>query len=745
MKYRIALSLLIGLAGLSGQGLVTTEVTVPSPDVQYQVDGQWFRGSAAFSWPAGSKHLLAIQSWQYGLNTLANTRYTFQHWSSAAGELGSGSNQVTVTADAAIAWYSPVLQLDYAISLRFFQCGADACSPPGTVWVNQIAYQQDADVWAEAGSTVFLDATPGPGYVFAGWTQNGSAPLWSFVIHAPVTLYPHFAAARAIRITSVPEGLVLLADGAPFTSPVTLEWGWNTSHTVAAVSPNADASGRAWVFQSWSDGGQAAHAYQVEPSPAPATLVATFLPRVAASLLTVPAGLVLTVDGQDAATPQNLSWAAGQTHTVTAPLRQTDAAGTPWVFREWSNGAANAQTIAVADAQVTTGIRLTASYDPRSRILLTSTPSGIGLSVDGAVCRTPCEVERSVGSTVQLSAPASLPNGDGVRLDFSGWQGAAGASLTAAAGIMRIVAQYHISYRLTLGSQPANAAAWRLSPASGDGFYAAGSTVAVGVDAPSGMSFRGWSGDWSGVANPAAVTMDQPHSATALLDPAPAAPPAPTVGNAAGDTGLAAVAPGSLASLFGSALTNRAEGSPPGPLRQMLAGVTILCQGRLVGLLYAGPQQVNFQIPNDLAPGNYSLEVDRDSGPPLKVPFTVARNAPGLLFAAHADGSVIDTDSPAHPGEIAILYGTGFGPYQAPLIDGFPAPAAVPDLLVDEVSVSVQGLAAIPDFAGAAPGAIGICMVRVPIPEAAAPGPDSRIRITAGGVESNFVPLPLVP
>ena len=745
MKYRIALLLLIGLAGLSGQGPVTTQVTVPSPDVQYQVDGQWFRGSAAFTWPAGSKHLLSIQAWQYGLNTLENTRYAFQHWNSAAGELGSGSNQVIVTADAAIGWYSPVLQLAYAISLRFFRCGADVCSPPGTVWVNQIAYQQDADLWAEAGSTVFLDAAPGPGYVFAGWTQNGSAPLWSFVINAPVVLYPRFAIARAIQLHTVPDGLQLLADGAPVSTPVTLEWGWNTAHTVAAVSPTADLGGRAWVFQSWSDGGQPAHTYQVDPSPAAATLVATFLPRVAATLLTVPVGLNLTVDGQDAATPLNLSWASGQNHSLTAPLRQTDASGTPWVFREWSNGAANAQTIAVADSQAATGIRLTATYDPRSRILLTSTPSGMALSVDGGACRTPCEVERSVGSTVALVAPASVPDGDGVRLDFSGWQGTAGPSLTAVAGIMRIAALYRTSYRLSLNSQPATAVSWRVAPASADGFYAAGTAVAVGLDAASGMTFHGWTGDWSGAANPASVIMNGPHAATAVFDPAPAAPPAPKVGNAAGDTGLAAVAPGSIASLFGSGLTNRTESGPPGPLRQMLAGVTLLCQGRPPGLLYAGPQQVNFQVPGDLAPGTYSLEIDRDSGPPLKVPFTVARHAPGLFFAAHLDGSVIDADSPAHPGETAILYGTGFGPYQTPLLDGFPAPAAPPDWLVDEVSVSIQDLAATPEFAGAVPGAVGVAMIRVRIPPEAAPGPDSRIRVTAGGIESNFLPLPLIP
>src|SRR5450432_1959208 len=344
--------------GLPAQAPVTTQIATASPNVAFQVDGQWFHGTAVFTWPAGSKHLLAIDSRQYGTNTLQNTRYLFQHWNSSAGALGSSSNQVTITADAHIGWYRAELQVEYAIWLRFFHCG-DACTSPGTVWINQIAYQQDTDVWADAGSTVSLDAAPNAGYVFAGWNQLGTAPLFSFALNVPTTLYPQFAVTRPVQLHTSPEGLQLLADRAPVYAPITLEWGWNTTHTLGVVSPQSDSIGRSWVFHSWSDGGQSTHSYQVEPGMQAASVVAEFLPRVAASLLTIPVGLTVTVDGQDAATPRNLSWAGGETHLVTAPLRQTDAAGTPWVFREWSNGAANAQSVSVSNSQTETGIRLT--------------------------------------------------------------------------------------------------------------------------------------------------------------------------------------------------------------------------------------------------------------------------------------------------------------------------------------------------------------------------------------------------
>jgi uncharacterized protein (TIGR03437 family) len=738
-----ALLLCAALPGsLAAQALVTTQVTTTSPDVSFQVDGQWFAGTTAFTWPAGSKHQLSINSWQWGLNTLLNTRYVFQHWNSSAGLLGSSSNQVTITADAGIAWYRADLAVEYAIWLRFFRCDDPPCTSPGTVWVNQIAYLQDADVWAEAGSTITLDVAPNAGYVFTGWTQGGTAALTSLVLNAPTTLYPSFALARPVQLRTSPEGLLLLADRALVTTPVTLEWGWSTSHTVSVVSPQSDANGRPWVFHSWSDGGPLSHSYQVQPGVQPVSLVAEFLPRVAAALLSAPLGLTLTVDGQDAATPRNLSWASGETHLVTAPLRQTDAAGTPWVFREWSNGGASVQSITVSDSQIDTGIRLTASYDPRSRILLSSTPSGLALMVDGAPCLTPCEVERSVGSAVQLSAPSSIPTGDGVRLDFSAWEGTRGPTLTAQAGIMRITAHYGTSYRLALSTQPANGGSWRVAPASADGFFPGGTVVALGLDAANGMSFHGWGMDLSGAMNPTSVLMDRPHAVAALLDSLPAPPTPPTVLNSAGETPLAAVAPGSIASLFGSGLAAAIESSGGGALRQTLGGVTLRCQGRVLGLLYAAPPQINFQVPGDLAPGEYTLDLLRDSGPALKIAFTVARDAPGLFLAAHADGRPITPDAPAGRGETVILYGTGFGPYLAPPMDGFPVPASPPFNLIDEVSVSFQGQTVSPDFAGAVPGSVGLVMVRMQIPQEVDLALATQVLVKVGGIESNTIQLP---
>jgi uncharacterized protein (TIGR03437 family) len=399
--------------------------------------------------------------------------------------------------------------------------------------------------------------------------------------------------------------------------------------------------------------------------------------------------------------------------------------------------------VPVSESQIETGIRLTATYDPRSRIQISSTPSGLVLTVDSAECRTPCEVERSVGSAVQLFAPPSIATGDGVRLDFSAWEGTSGAALTARAGIMRITARYVTSYRLALSAQPDNGGAWKISPASMDGYYAAGAQVLLGVDPAAGFRFHGWTLDLSGSLNPATVLMDRPHAVTAVWDSLPAPPPPPRVLNAAGETPIAAVAPGSIASLFGSDLARTTEKYEGGPLRQSLGGVTLRCLDRVLGLFYAGPQQVNFQVPSDFAPGDYRLELHRDDGSVLNIAFAVAPNAPGLFLATHADGSAITNESPAGRGETILLYGTGFGRYQTAPADGFPVPPSPSFGLVDEVSVTLQGQSISPNYAVAVPGSIGLVMIEVQIPQEANPAATVNAVVTAGGVASNVLPLPL--
>jgi hypothetical protein len=353
---------------------------------------------------------------------MLTTRYIFSGWNSPAGQLTSGVNQVTVTADPRISWYNAIVQAKYAITISYYPCSDNPCNPPGTVWINALAYSGDSVAWRAAGQAITVEAVPAAAYVFIGWSQGGGtlAPVYSFVLNAPVTLYPRFTTARHIQFQTSPDMLQILADRAPVTAPATLEWGWNTTHALGAISPQRDNHGLLWVFHSWSDGGAAYHPYQVAPVNNSDVVEAQFVRAVAVAAFSEPSGLSITVDGVDGVTPKSMVWGVGETHTVAAPSYQTDATGAPWAFRGWSNGATGGvQTVTLTPDQADGGIRLIAQYDPWSRVRVDSIPSGLALTVDGAACLTPCEIERSVGSTVQLAAPASLAGSEGVRYSLT--------------------------------------------------------------------------------------------------------------------------------------------------------------------------------------------------------------------------------------------------------------------------------------------------------------------------------------
>jgi uncharacterized protein (TIGR03437 family) len=187
------------------------------------------------------------------------------------------------------------------------------------------------------------------------------------------------------------------------------------------------------------------------------------------------------------------------------------------------------------------------------------------------------------------------------------------------------------------------------------------------------------------------------------------------------------------------------------PLAQTIAGTTVTVNDLILPLLFVSPTQINAQLPSNLASGNYTLDVQNAGQPEITGPLTVARNAPGLFFstigstayamAFHADGSMVTTSSPAAGGETISLLGTGFGPYQTPVLDGF-FPSNPPPALADSVVLSVGGINASPTST-AAPGFTGAVSTQFQVPGGLTGGTSVPVLVSINGVDSNTVMLPI--
>jgi uncharacterized protein (TIGR03437 family) len=746
------------LAGAaSAQTSSITTISSSPVGAQFSVDGQNYEQPTSAAWPQGSKHLLSALPSQ--LRAGSGTLMVFTNWAWAGGSFTQPD--LTITADPAITYYTAKFDLQYQLSVIFYACGSPNAPTPGTVYVNGTAYSCNSQTFIEAGSTVAVQAIPNDGWVFTGWATATNQSILGFqstvTMNEPMSIYPEFAPARNINISTLPQGLTVLADRAPIAAPYTLQWGFGTVHTLAAITPQMDIRGNPWVFSAWSDGGAAMHAYTVAPVSMPDTVTANYIAGVGATFTTEPGGLKLTVDGVSTVPPYNFIWSVGEAHSFSAPARQTDSSGHVWDFAGWSNGGPAAQSITIPSSAVGQGIRYTATFTPAGHLTVNSTISSAAITINGQACAVPCDVTQPVGTSIDIGASTSLPNGSNSRLDLSGWTGTATGGpgdlvVTLGPDPIAVFANYRQMNYLGMSSNPKGSVNWMVEPASPDGFYSATATVNVSVTPLPGFKFRSWSGDLSSTSPTAAVAMTAPRAVMAILDTVPYVAPA-GVENGAGSTPVASVAPGSVVSVFGANLSAATAIGAANPLPQTLGGVTATIGQQLAPLFFTSPGQINFQLPEGVALDGQTLTIASQGQPNVQVNFNVARNAPGLFqqsiggqpfgLAYHADGSAVTAAAPAQVGETIAIYGTGFGPTNPARLEGYALPASPVYNIVDSVTVSAGSVTVPAEAAFALAGGVGIDVAQFAITDPLASGSNVLVSVTINGQSSNTVLVPV--
>ena len=160
---------------------------------------------------------------------------------------------------------------------------------------------------------------------------------------------------------------------------------------------------------------------------------------------------------------------------------------------------------------------------------------------------------------------------------------------------------------------------------------------------------------------------------------------------------------------------------------------------------YISPSQVNLLAPDDSTVGAINVQVTTAQGASNSFTTQKQQLAPafftlagGYLAAQHADYSYVGkpgliagvTTQPAKPGEIILLYATGFGPTNPPL----PSAQLVttPVGLANPVQVTIGGIAAPVAYAGLV-GA-GLYQFNVTVPHV--PSGDAAVVAQIGGVQT---------
>jgi uncharacterized protein (TIGR03437 family) len=210
-----------------------------------------------------------------------------------------------------------------------------------------------------------------------------------------------------------------------------------------------------------------------------------------------------------------------------------------------------------------------------------------------------------------------------------------------------------------------------------------------------------------------------------------------------------AVAVNGLLSIFGSNLGSTAQAATV-PLPTTLGGTCVTLNNVPVPLFLMSPGQINAQIPPNLAAGTYPLVIHSIANQAASTSqnITVSKVAPavfvdgsGNALLYHANGSQVTQNNPATRDEPLTMYATGLGATTGGTVTtGMPSPSS-PLAVVSGVQVffgdpSYTQAAIIVDWAGLAPGLIGVYQLNLQIPGFHINGNSLPITLRVGTVNS---------
>jgi uncharacterized protein (TIGR03437 family) len=216
------------------------------------------------------------------------------------------------------------------------------------------------------------------------------------------------------------------------------------------------------------------------------------------------------------------------------------------------------------------------------------------------------------------------------------------------------------------------------------------------------------------------------------------------------------LAPEALGSLFGANLASGTAQAAKQPLPLSLGGVAMTITDssgaqRSAPLVYVSPGQINFQVPEGVAGGPATFSVGGQS-----LAATVQPVAPGL-FSVSATGTgvaaalavTVQTANPQMQSPVTVFACGSAGCTSTPISWGLDQQVYVSFYGTGirnrssqaNVNVTICGVAAPVQYAGAAPGFAGLDQVNVSLPRALQGSGECIVALTVDGQSSNEVTI----
>jgi uncharacterized protein (TIGR03437 family) len=211
------------------------------------------------------------------------------------------------------------------------------------------------------------------------------------------------------------------------------------------------------------------------------------------------------------------------------------------------------------------------------------------------------------------------------------------------------------------------------------------------------------------------------------------------------------IAPGSLASIFGTQLASSTAFADSVPLSTTLSDASVTFNGIPSPLYFASSGQINAQVPYGITSGSANVVVTRGGVASQPQPVVINEVAPGIFTASGyaiayfgaqgpnfgdfaAPVGTFPNSLPAHPGDVLTVYATGLGAVTPSVQDGHDSSdqlrntVVVPTVLVGNVPAQLL-------FSGLTTQFPGVYQLNITVPQVPT-GDKVPIQIQMNGVTS---------
>lgn len=232
-----------------------------------EVDGSSGPAPRSFWWRAGETHQIGAPATVPG----ASVRYLFSDWSDA----GQRTHALVVSgAGHLVARFSTEFEVRVATQpaafLHLTVDGANVTAPVTLWWASGSVHNVGAQSPQGTGASR---------HVFRAWADGSAPQERAFTANSGGNLTALFDLEFLVTIATTPSGLVATVDGQPLTTPVSLWWVANSTHSLA-LEAEQSLAGTRYQFDAWSQGGSRG---QNVTATAPGDLRATFAPAPASN------------------------------------------------------------------------------------------------------------------------------------------------------------------------------------------------------------------------------------------------------------------------------------------------------------------------------------------------------------------------------------------------------------------------------------------------------------------------------